>query len=160
MINEYTAKRYCSEDISKIENYDKAIADITKTWHCHHSAEILPCGAYSTKTLMKFGLYWERPANELIFVTCQQHMRIHKIGNIFGRKGKPGTRLGAITSEQTKNKIRASKIGKPSPRKGVHLLESTKTKMSESKIGRHWYNDGEKSVCVRECPVGFKKGRL
>lgn len=87
-------------------------------------------------------------------------MRIHKIGNNFGRKGKPGTRLGVIVSEQTKNKIRASKIGKPSPRKGVRLLESTKTKISEAKRGRHWYNDGEKSVCVRECPVGFKKGRL
>lgn len=87
-------------------------------------------------------------------------MRIHKIGNNFGRKGKPGTRLGAKLSEQTKNKIRTSKIGKPSNRKGVHLTESTKTKMSEAKRGRRWYNDGEKSVLVRECPIGFKKGRL
>lgn len=30
------AKLWCCEDISKIENYDKAIADKTQTWVCHH----------------------------------------------------------------------------------------------------------------------------
>ena len=160
MINEIQAKRYCSEDISNIENYEKAFNDKTQMWHCHHRGEMLPCGRFLIKDLKKFDLYFDRPACELMFVTCQQHMRIHKTGNNFGRKGKPGTRLGAITSEQTKNKIRASKIGKPSLRKGVCLLESTKTKMSEAMSGRHWYNDGEKSIFVRECPIGFKKGRL
>lgn len=160
MISETQVKRYCSEDISNIENYDKAMADQTQTWDCHHRAEILPCGRYSINQLQKYGLYYNVPASQLVFLTHFDHMRIHKIGNNFGRKGKLGTRLGAIVSEQTKNKIRASKIGKPSPRKGVRLLESTKTKMSEAKKRRHWYNDGEKSVCVRECPIGFKKGRL
>ena len=40
MINEYIAKRFCKEDLTKIENYDKAIADTTHTWHCHHRTEI------------------------------------------------------------------------------------------------------------------------
>ena len=39
MINFIQTKKYCKEDISKIKNYDKAIADTTKTWHCHHSEE-------------------------------------------------------------------------------------------------------------------------
>ena len=36
MINEKRAKSYCKDDISLIENYDKAIADNTQVWHCHH----------------------------------------------------------------------------------------------------------------------------
>ena len=40
MINEYQAKRYCKEDLSKIENYDKAIADTSQIWDCHHRTEI------------------------------------------------------------------------------------------------------------------------
>ena len=39
MINEIQAKKYCSDDISKIENYDKAIADTTQTWVCHQKSE-------------------------------------------------------------------------------------------------------------------------
>lgn len=87
-------------------------------------------------------------------------MKIHKNGVNFGRKGKPGTRLGTIVSEETCRKISAAKIGKPSPRKGAHLSENTKSKLSEVNRGRHWYNDGKKSIRARECPTGFKKGRL
>ena len=46
MIMEYNAKQYCCEDITLIENYDKAIADETQVWDCHHRDEvrILPSG--------------------------------------------------------------------------------------------------------------------
>lgn len=160
MISETQVKRYCSEDISNIENYDKAINDKTQIWDIHHKLEVQGQFYNSANLLNRCGIYYNVPASQLIFLTHSDHMRIHKIGNNFGRKGKPGTRLGAKLSEQTKNKIRTSKIGKPSNRKGVHLTESTKTKISEARRGRRWYNDGEKSVCVRECPIGFKKGRL
>lgn len=36
MINEKNARKYCYQDISLIENYDKAIADTEHMWHCHH----------------------------------------------------------------------------------------------------------------------------
>lgn len=39
MINEKLAKIYCKEDISKIKNYDLAIADTTQIWDCHHMTE-------------------------------------------------------------------------------------------------------------------------
>ena len=41
-------KKYCKDNISKIENYEKAIASKI-TWHCHHMAEILPCGIFFKK---------------------------------------------------------------------------------------------------------------
>lgn len=59
----YRTKRYCCEDISRIENYEKAIADETQIWHCHHRAEILPCGRYSQDDLKRHGLYWHVPAS-------------------------------------------------------------------------------------------------
>ena len=51
MISEIKLKRYCCEDISLIENYEKAIADITQIWVCHHRFEIDK--GYSRKQLIK-----------------------------------------------------------------------------------------------------------
>ena len=39
MINEKCAKRYCSDDISLIENYQAAISDEEKMWDIHHRRE-------------------------------------------------------------------------------------------------------------------------
>lgn len=40
MINYDQAKRYCAEDISKIENFEDAALDTTETWDIHHRREI------------------------------------------------------------------------------------------------------------------------
>jgi hypothetical protein len=77
MISKF-CKKYCCEDISLIENYDKALNDKTQMWHCHHKAEILPCGRYKVNDLNKFNLYYKRPANELIFLTTKEHRKLHK----------------------------------------------------------------------------------
>ena len=69
-------KKYCKDDISKIENCEKAIASKI-TWHCHHRAEILPCGIFSRNDLKKFDLYYNRPANELIFLLPKDHIKLH-----------------------------------------------------------------------------------
>ena len=80
MINEYCVKAYCSEDISLIENYELAVTDTTQTWHCHHRGEVLPCGRFSHNDLKKFGLYYKRPASELIFLTHSEHRHLHAKG--------------------------------------------------------------------------------
>ena len=160
MINIGSAKKYCCEVISQIDNYEQAVNDKAQTWNIHHILEVQGQFYNSVSLLKRCGIYYNVPASQLIFLTHSDHMRIHKIGNNFGRKGKPGTRLGAKLSEQTKNKIRTSKIGKPSNRKGVHLTESTKTKISEARIGRRWYNNGLQELQAYECPIGFMKGRL
>ena len=114
MINEYYAKSFCCEDISLIENYDKAIADTTQTWDCHHRVEILPCGRFSTDDLIKFGLYWKRPASELIFLTKTEHNRLHK--------------TGVLRSDATKKAISDAK-------KGIPLSEAHKKAISEAHKG-------------------------
>ena len=79
MINKAQARKYCCEDITKIENYDKAIADTTQVWHLHHRLELTPDGAFAnTSDALKFyDQYYYRPANELIFLTRAEHRRIH-----------------------------------------------------------------------------------
>lgn len=75
MINKTFTKRYCCEDISLIENYDKAVNDTTQTWQIHHKLEI----ELNKKRdeLIKMGLYYHRPASELIFLTIGDHRRVH-----------------------------------------------------------------------------------
>lgn len=78
MIGEYV-KYFCCEDISLIENYEKAISDDSQIWDCHHKNEITL--NKSVKELKSLGLYYNRPANELIFLTHSSHMSLHNSGN-------------------------------------------------------------------------------
>ena len=61
MINETYVKKYCCDDISKIENYDKAISDTTRIWDCHYRMELVETGAVvdsSTKDLIDLRIYY------------------------------------------------------------------------------------------------------
>ena len=99
MIKIQNVKSFCCEDISLIENYDIAVADTTQTWDCHHRGEVLPCGRFSRDDLIKFGLYYKRPASELIFLTPFAHRQLHN-------KGVPKPYLkGVPKSEATKKAI-------------------------------------------------------
>ena len=122
MINERNAHKFCRDDISKIENYDKAIAD-TQVWDCHHRDEIrvLPSGMtvlLSRQYLIDNDRYYNCPANELIFLTHAEHQRLHN--------------KGAHRSDETRKKISKSQKGK----KGAHHSEDTRKKISESMKGR------------------------
>ena len=119
MINEYYAKLFCKEDISKIKNYDKAIADTTQTWHCHHMTETWwNC---TRKELIENECYYHRKACELIFLTPEEHKRLHM--------------KGVTRSEETRRKLSEAKKGRTSNRKGVTLSADTRKKMSESHKG-------------------------
>ena len=120
MINERYARTFCKDDISEIENYDKAIADTTHTWHCHHRDEIrtLPSGMTvyrSRQELNENGRYCQCPANELIFLTCAEHMRLHR-----------------------KNLSHASRQKLSEAHKGKTHSDETRKKMSDAHKGRHW----------------------
>ena len=135
MINEYFVKTYCKDDISLIENYDKAIADKDQIWECHHRREL----ETSRKQLIKIGEYYNRPASELIFLTKAEHNSLHK-------KGEP-------RSDETKLKLSIAN-------KGKHLSEEAKQKLSDAFKALLWFNNGIISVRAKSCPEGFVKGRL
>lgn len=105
MINEKSAKLYCSEDISLIENYQQAIADQTRTWDIHHRRESDENGRtlFTHKQLKEMGLYFNRPASELMFVTRSMHCKLHreiyeKCVKIGGKIG--GKKTGAINGKK------------------------------------------------------------
>lgn len=100
MINFKYANKFCRDDISKIENYDKAIADTTQTWVIHHRLELTLDGEFAlTRDQLKMhDMYYNRPYYELIFLTPSEHNRLHM-------KGKQ-------LSAETRRKISESQKGK------------------------------------------------
>ena len=146
MINKEVSrlKMYC-QDYKSIENYDNAISDKENIWDCHHSGEILPCGKFSRDTLKKYGLYYNRPASELIFLTHSEHIRIHRTGKHHSDDIRMKISLaekGKKMSEDSRMKISESNKGKPAWNKGKHHTEESKRKMSQSLKGRVAWNKG------------------
>ena len=140
-------QNYC-KDYENIENYQKAKADNFKGWCCHHRLETHTSYRerravdITRRELIALGIYYNRPAEELIFLTTSEHSSLHK------------------PSEETKNKMREAK-------KGKHHTEETRMKMREARKGKniwtkgmHWFNNGEVNKFCYECPDGFTPGRL
>ena len=155
MINETHAYAYCCEDISKIENYDKAIKDEIHIWDCHHRLEIQGEFKNSSELLKKCKMYYNVPANQLIFLTKSGHAKLHMSGKFNPFYGKTHT-------EQTRKKISLKKIGNT-----YKHSNKAKEKIRKSKIGNKsctgllWWNDGEKNCMAKECPgKSWHKGRL
>ena len=173
MISKRSAKAFCREDISLIENYDNAINDKTQTWVCHHRRETI----FSKSELIEIGEYYNRPACELIFLTKFEHIRLHKIGENNPNFGKPAWNNGKHLSAETRKKISEAHKGKhhseetrqklSEAQKGKHCSEETKKKISEANNGKnhwtkgtHWYNNGVKCIKAKTCPEGFVPGRI
>lgn len=73
--NLYNLKKFCCEEISLIENYNEALNDTTQIWDCHHRNEIEL--NKKAQELIDMGLYYNRPASELIFLPHIEHTRMH-----------------------------------------------------------------------------------
>ena len=128
MISLGNVKQYCKE-YWNIENYQEAINDQTQTWHCHHRHEI--DWALTKENLISIGRYYDVHYSELIFLTPEEHMRLHM-------EGKP-------KSIEQKQKMSKAKKGIPRPyvsilMERVHLKkyvsESTRSKQSAAKKGK------------------------
>lgn len=98
MLNKKNAKSFCSEDISLIENYNEAFSDEERVWDIHHRRECDENGRtlFTHKQLKEMGLYFKRPASELIFVTRSMHCKLHR--EIYSNGGK---KTGAINGKKS-----------------------------------------------------------
>ena len=130
MINEKAARKYCRDDLSKIENYEKAYADTTQTWVIHHRLELTLDGefALTQKQLKMHDMYYNRPYYELIFLTPSEHGRLHMKGR-------------TVTNE-TRRKIGEAKKGK----KRKPFTEDHRKKMSEAHKGKHHSDETRKMI--------------
>ena len=126
----YYLKYYC-KDYENIENYEKALADNFKNWEVHHRLETHNSDGerrlvdITADELKALDMYYNRPAEELIFLTKSEHQFLHQ-------KGKK-------RSEETKNKMSEANRGK-------HPSEEARNKMSEAKKGKQFSEEHKKKL--------------
>ncbi len=149
----------CCDNIEDIENYERAKADNFRDWVCHHRFETHTSDGerrpvdITRDELKALGMYWHRPASELIFLTRKEHYTLHKCHK--GKQHSEETKKhlseinkGKKLSEETKKKIgEASKRRHPSEetrrkmseaQKGHPVSEEARRKSSEFCKGKHW----------------------
>ena len=149
----YNFEKFC-KDYENIENYEKARKDNFKNWDCHHRSETHNSDGerrlvdISKKELIALGMYYNRPASELIFLKHSEHNTLHHKGK---HLGKDNHFYGKKHSEEARKKMREAK---------KNISEETRKKLSETKKGKHWYNNGKISKRAYECPEGFVPGRI
>ena len=151
----YNFKYYC-KDYENIENYDKAKADDFKNWEVHHRLETHNSDGerrlvdITADELKALDMYYNRPADELIFMTIYEHSRLHMKGKHLSEETKKkigsaqkGNKyaLGHKHSEEAKNKIAEAMKGEKNPFYGRHHTEESKRMNSEAHKGKHLGKD-------------------
>lgn len=159
-------ERIC-KDYTKIENYDKAIADDSQIWDCHHRNECF----YTEDELKSLGLYYNCPPCELIFLSRKEHSNWpHKGKNEYYKKliGRTPWNKDGRLSEETKRKISQTLEG--THHESRPCKDETKNKISKtlkskgitppSQKGKHWYTNGIINKLCITCPDGFRPGQV
>ena len=129
---------YCCESLELVENYASAKADDFKGWCMHHRLEIQPDGTrVSRQELKDKGLYFGRPASELIFMRFGEHSAMHNAGNSHakGSKSKKGQHLSAETRQKLSEAA-----------KGKHLSNEHRQKLSEAAKGKTFSEETRKKI--------------
>lgn len=118
-----------------IENYEKAIDDIKQTWICHHRLETHTSYGerrlvdIKAEELIALDMYFDRPPEDLIFLTKKEHRALHMKGNQLTK--------GKHHSEETRRKQSEAKKDHP-------VSEETKQKISSTLKDREGYWTGKK----------------
>lgn len=100
--------------------------------------------------------------DNLELMTKAEHAKHHSTGKKCSAETKEKIRnsnLNKPVSEETKQKLSESLKGHKNCL-GYHQSEEHKRKQSESKKGRQFWNNGSINVFTRECPDGFRAGRI
>ena len=145
MIYEDNVKKYCCEDISRIENYEEAVGS-PESWHCHHRLETHNSDGerrlvdITGRELKALGMYYDRPADELIFLTRKDHLGLHMKDKSKG--------------EEHKRKISEAKKG----RKRSPFSEEWRRKISETSKGRKHSEETKRKIS--EHNARYWKGKI
>ena len=155
----------CYEDI---ENYQKAKADNFKGWDCHHRLETHNSDGerrlvdITVAELKALGMYYNRPANELVFLRKGEHTALRKVSSETRNKL---SEAGKNISEETRKKLSMASKGHPVSEEtrnkiGAANKGNTYAKGNKSTKGMCWFNNGKINKVCYECPPGFIPGRL
>ena len=160
--------QYC-KDYENIENYEAAKKDNFKCWDCHHRLETHNSDGerravdITASELKALGLYWNRPADELIFLTTSEHAILHQKGKHRSEETRnkiSEANKGKHFSEEHKRNISEGQRGEKNHNYGKPKSNETKNKLSNAFKGLCFFNNGEINIRAKECPPGFIKGRL
>lgn len=150
---------YFTKDAEHIENYELALKDNFKGWVIHHRFETHRRNGSKRKfaipaiVLKQAGLYYNQPANELIFMDWSEHMKLH---GTFGPWNK-GTKGVCKPNKGSWRK------GQVAHNKGIPCKESTKQKLSDINHQKRCYNNGLRNKYFwpnEEIPAEYKPGML
>ena len=132
MFNIKSAKYYCKDDISLIENYTQALNDTENKWVIHHRNEITINGEYglSKNELIRLNMYYKRPYFELIFMRSDEHNNLHF----------ELTKSNKIERFNTLEHLKLANI----KTKGSHLTNEHKKLIGEKLLNKPKSNFGEK----------------
>ena len=145
-------KKYCCEPLELVESYAAAKADNFVGWCIHHKLEIQQDKRVSRQELKDNGLYYGRPASELIFMRFGDHSALHSTGNtnMKGKHHSVETRQkiseaekGKQLSAEHRQKLSESLSGENNPFFGKHHTEETRRKISESCKGKPGWLKGK-----------------
>ena len=138
------SKKFCKEPIELIENFENAKNDLERTWVLHHRLELTMDDdfAHSAEELKRLGMYFNRPAFELIFLTKNEHMRKHLLAR--NPNSQKSVRLkkslkmrgnknacGIIRSEEYKDKFRGESNPAKRPEVRKKISESLRSVLSK-----------------------------
>ena len=150
MLDKYTTRKYC-KDFTKIENYEKAVVDTTQVWECHHRLETHNSDGekrlvdLSSKELIALDMYYDRPPEELIFMTKADHRSLHWKGKCFSEEHKKKISealKGKHPSEEARKKMSEAQKGNQK-HKGHHASEEARKRRSEAHKGRPTWSKGK-----------------
>lgn len=161
----YIQRKYCKDDISLIENYDKAKADNFKGWDLHHRLELTLDGefAHTKEELERLDMYYHRPYFELIFLTTSEHMKLHASNRseeqLLSMSKAQSLHVGELNSfygkkhtAETKSKISKANTGK------VRSLELRKQQsLQRLGIPLSETNRVNKAIAQKEIGIKFRK---
>ena len=147
----HTFEKYCKEP-EKIENYEKAKKDNFKGWECHHRLETHNSDGerrpvdITHKELKALRMYYNRPPEELIFLTLKEH-------SVF-KKGKP-------KSDETRRRMAESRKGKYTGEKssfyGRHHTEESKRRNAEAHKGKKRSEETRRKMKGNKNALGCKR---
>lgn len=147
-------KRIC-DNIENVENYEKALADNFEGWHCHHRLETHTSDGerrlvdLTREELKVLGMYYNRPPEELIFLTAKEHHSLHNKGKQFSEEHKrklSEAHKGTHFSEEAKKKMSEVRKGEKNGFYSKHHSEETKKKLSEALKGKHLSEEHRRKI--------------
>lgn len=161
--------KFCCENISSIENYEIAVQS-EEQYDCHHRLEIKEDGSVvSMKELIAQGLYYNRPASELIFLLRIDHKHLHakhpvKISDDCRRKmSESQKRRFASMSEEERKAVYGHSNTEESIQKNresqLKRFASMSPEERKATFGRPWTEERRKQVSEKLKGKKFSKER-